>query len=185
MKELRIKKIFFVVILFLSMRSEAIAETVGSAIDKINQINLMRESLAASLDHTKEPITEQTFKNVCAPVGQSLMSWAKSQGHEVRQLSDKYRNPKNKAEGKALLAIEDFRKNKNLEFIAESRIVDGVAGTQIYRRINVQQNCLHCHGPVASLPQFIKIKYPTDLANGFKSGDLRGVYSIWIRKPSQ
>ena len=164
-----------------SICPSAMGETIGSAIDKINQINQMRESLAASLDHTKVPITEQTFKNVCAPVGQSLMSWAKSNGHEARQLSDKYRNPKNRAEGADLLALEEFRKNKNRQFISEARTVNGVAGTQIYRRIDVQQNCLHCHGTASSLPEFIKTKYPTDLANGFKPGDLRGIYAIWIR----
>jgi hypothetical protein len=185
MKKLTTKNVIIGALLIgaiFSISPRAMGESIGSAIDKINEINQMRESLAASLEHTKVPITEQTFKNVCAPVGKSLMDWAKSQGHEARQLSDKYRNPKNKAEGVDLQAIEEFRKNKARQVITEVRTVGGVAGTQIYRRIDVQQNCLHCHGPASSLPEFIKTKYPTDLANEFKAGDLRGVYSIWIRK---
>lgn len=141
----------------------------------------MRESLAASLSQQTEPITEQTFKNVCAPVGQTLMSWAKLHGHSAQQLSDKYRNPKNKAGNSDLRAIKEFRKNKNLQILTETRTVNGVAGTQIYRRIDVQKNCLHCHGAPSSLPEFIKTKYPYDLANGFETGDLRGIYSVWIR----
>lgn len=182
-----LKNIFFLKNTFLytiaaaAVCCHAKGETVGSAVDKINQINDMREGLAASLNHTKDPITEQTFKTVCAPVGQSLMSWAKAQGHDARQLSDKYRNPKNKAEGQALQALEEFRKNQSRQFISEARTVNGVAGTQIYRRIDVQQSCLHCHGQAATLPEFIKSKYPTDLANGFKTGDLRGIYSVWIK----
>ncbi len=173
--------IFGVTILFFFISHSASGETVGGAIDKINQINHMRESLAASLDPTKAPITEQTFKDVCAPVGQALMSWAKSQGHQARQMSDKYRNANNKADDKGLKAIGEFRKTPNRLFFIEERAVEGVSGTQIYRRIDVQQNCLHCHGSAASLPEFIKTKYPKDLANGFKVGDLRGVYSIWIK----
>ncbi len=168
--------------LILLISASAKGETVGQAIDKINEINQMRESLAATLDPTKEPITEQTFKNVCAPVGQSLMNWAKLHGHDARQRTDKYRNPKNRADSADLQAIAEFRKNKNRQFITEKRTINGVDGTQIFRRIDVQSSCLHCHGATARLPEFIKTKYPNDLAKEFKSGDLRGVYSVWIQK---
>lgn len=181
MKKSKWNHLFSIVLALQLFSPSSKGETVGQAIDKINQINQMRESLAEGLKSTKGPINEQTFKEVCVPVGQALMAWAKTEGHQVRQLTDKFRNPQNKADGLDLAAIKEFRINPARQVITEERATDGVAGIQIYRRIDVQANCLHCHGPADRRPVFIKTKYPKDLAHGFKPGDLRGIYSVWIK----
>ena len=62
----------------------------------------------------------------------------------------------------------------------QAETIDGQKGTRYYRRINVEASCLACHGGKDSRPQFIKDKYPQDLAYDFQVGDLRGMYSVFI-----
>ena len=56
----------------------------------------------------------------------------------------------------------------------------GNSRDRYYRRINVESSCLACHGGRNARPQFIKDKYPQDLAFDFNVGDLRGMYSVFI-----
>jgi hypothetical protein len=37
-----------------------------------------------------------------------------------------------------------------------------------------------CHGTKLSRPAFIKENYPNDKAFDFKSGDLRGMYAVFL-----
>lgn len=163
----------------------AMADSLGGAIDKIEEINAMRESLAATVDPSKSLITEMTFKNVCAPVGQAFVSWAQNGEHEAKQVSEKFRNVKNKATASELEVLEKFRSQPDQLFLIYKQKRNDKNGFQIFRRIDVKNSCLHCHGPESKLPDFIKKKYPNDLANNFKPGDLRGAYSVWIKAGSK
>jgi phage gp36-like protein len=62
----------------------------------------------------------------------------------------------------------------------DSETIDSQQGTRYYRRINVESSCLACHGCKNARPQFVKDKYPQDLAFDFNVGDLRGMYSVFI-----
>lgn len=158
------------------------ANQLGPVLDKLEQINTMRESLASTIDSSQGDINEGTFKQVCAPVGQSIKTWAEAEKLKARQISDKYRNPNHKSDPKDSAILKELRKDPKRLYIVEAQEVDGIAGWQVYRRIDVQQGCLNCHGEASKRPEFIKTKYPQDLAYGFKIGDLRGAYSVWIQK---
>ena len=160
----------------------AVTSEVDQAFDKLMALNKMREGLAATLDGRKEPITEETFKQVCMPVGKALKEWATKAGYEASQVALKSRNPSNAltvADEPVFAKFAADPKRQRLEQVVES---GGRSGVQLYARIPVVAACLHCHGGEAARPEFIKEKYRADKAFGFKVGDLRGLYSVFLPK---
>ncbi len=147
--------------------------------DKMKSLNQMRESLAGTLDD-KSIITEETFNNVCRPVGKELMRWAQEKGYKAKQIALKNRNPQNHLVGKDIEVFREFEKQPELSEKTIDATVEGQSGALYYHRITVQSSCLHCHGSMSSRPDFIKAKYPQDKAYGFQAGDLRGLYRIFI-----
>lgn len=150
---------------------------------KLNSLTAMREGLASTLDGRDEPITEETFKAVCAPVGKSLKEWAAAKGYEARQVSTKFRNPVHaptELEAKILARFEKVKPGADAPAF-EPGEVKGQVGTFVFVPIRVTSSCLHCHGEKYKRPDFIKAKYPEDRAYGFAAGDLRGMYSVFTR----
>ena len=146
------------------------ADPAQDAIKQLQGFNLMRESLAGSIDPKKEPITPDTFKKTCMPVGLALKDWGKQKGYKVRQVSHKYRNPDHAPTADEQIALDRFLADKKLEHWQDDQ--------SIYVRIPMAQSCLHCHGEKSSRPDFIKKKYPKDRAFDFKPGELRGLYRV-------
>lgn len=140
---------------------------------EVKQMNEMRESLVGSLS---EPVTPETFKATCKPVGMRAKQVAKKNGWFFRQVSHKNRNPKNGPNPIESKALEEMSQNsKKTAFWRKDK-----AGHYYFHRITVQPKCLACHGPKERRPKFIKKKYPKDKAYGFKAGDLRGIYSVLV-----
>lgn len=105
----------------------------------------------------------------------------------IKRTSLKTRNPKNKPSEKELAILKkyeaDLIKGTGLEAIVET--TDG--NSQYYSPIIIESKCLMCHGTLDKelsrpIDSIIKIKYPEDLATGYKEGDLRGMWSISFRK---
>lgn len=138
-------------------------------------LNNYRESLAAAIDPTK-PVTKQTFKVTCMPVGKRIKKLAKK-GIIVKQVSHKNRNPKNSVPAEFESYYKEFLKNPKLDH----KLVMLDHKEYALKRITVQQSCLACHGDVAKRPMFIKKKYKNDKAHSFQAGDLRGIYIISTR----
>lgn len=175
------------IVLGLSGLAEAEAEVaapsqVDQAFAKLTAINTMREGLAATLDGRKEPITEETFKQVCMPAGKALKEWATKAGYEARQVAMKNRNPLNALTVADEPVFAKFAADSRLERFEQVVASGGRSGVQLYVRIPVVSACLHCHGSEVARPEFIKEKYKADKAFGFKVGDLRGLYSVFIPK---
>lgn len=78
------------------------------------------------------------------------------------------------------MAIAQFEQHPELMGFWQEETICGQKGTRYYRRIDVKASCLACHGAKGARPEFIKEKYPQDLAYNFKEGDLRGMYSVFI-----
>lgn len=147
--------------------------TPDAAHKKMLEFNQMREALASTLDGRSTEITEDVFKQTCGKVGKAIQAWSLENGVELRQASDKNRNPANAAVGDDLRAIELFRADPKLDRYMQ--------GKRLFVRIPVVQSCLHCHGDNKARPDFIRKRYPDDKAFDFKPGDVRGVYSISFR----
>ncbi len=156
-----------------------IPSDLHSAPQEIEKINLMRESLAATITNN-EKITAKTFKRVCKPAGMAAKKLSQASKWTLRQASHKYRNPANKATPAEMKAISIFKKHPDLTAFYSKGSQKGKDGSFYFRRINVQNSCLNCHGQKEKRPNFIKAKHPKDLAFDFKVGDLRGVYSLFL-----
>lgn len=173
------------ILLFISNPSLAIAQTdptqLAKAVAEIENLDAMRSGLASTLkDSTTEP-TVATFKEVCKPVGMKAKQLSKENGWQVKQIAKKYRNPAHKPDNlSAQMALAKFDRDSELMGFWDRETIAGESGTRYYRRINVEFSCLACHGSKNSRPQFVKDKYPQDLAYDFKIGDLRGMYSVFI-----
>jgi len=150
------------------------------AIDYLHTLSRTREALATTLNGKKTEITEQDFKAVCAPVGQSLKRWAEEKGYKARQVSLKNRNPQHAPNPTETAALAYFANNKKAKDKIEAVTEAGAEGHRVFARIDVTAACLHCHGDKNARPPFIVKKYPEDKAHSFAAGDLRGMYSVFI-----
>lgn len=154
---------------------------LSRAVEEIENLDAMRSGLAASLEGRTEEPTLQTMKEVCRPVGMRAMQLSQENGWQVKQIAKKYRNPTHAPDNlHAQIALARFEREPDLIGFWDRETIDGQSGTRYYRRINVEANCLVCHGAKDNRPQFVKDNYPQDLAYNFHVGDLRGMYSVFI-----
>lgn len=155
--------------------------TLAQAVEEIENLDAMRSGLASTLEGSTDPVTGDTFKQVCKPVGMRAMQLSKENGWQVKQISTKYRNPAHKPDGPhAIMALAKFKGDPDLGGFWDRETRDGQVGTRYYRRINVEASCLACHGAKGARPAFVQNKYPEDRAFDFNVGDLRGMYSVFI-----
>ncbi len=148
-------------------------------IQAVREVDAMRSALAQTLI-TDDEVDERTFAAVCRPVGARAKEIADENGWAFQQLAVQYRNPGNAPDSVARGAFDRFESDPSLDSLWIRTSVDGKQGRRYFRRITVEAPCLACHGPKSERPQFIVDNYPEDLAFGFETGDLRGLYSVWV-----
>ncbi|SFR77241.1 Tll0287-like domain-containing protein [Maribacter stanieri] len=106
---------------------------------------------------------------------------------KIKRVTDKPRNPKNKANELELEYIEYFKsKIKNKESF-EPILTSNNGTTNFYSPIVTNTMCLNCHGtPVTNIApkvsQIINDKYPYDKATGYTENEVRGIWSISFNK---
>lgn len=155
------------------------AQTSDDAWKKIDEVDNFRNSLAKTLK-ADQVITEDTFNTVCKPVGGKIKMISESTGWTFKQITHKNRNEKNGLDENVKDYYDSFLKDPKKMRESYRTELGGIPGTRYLQRITVQENCLFCHGQNEKRPQFIKDKYVNDKAYGFKAGDLRGVYSVFV-----
>ncbi len=171
--------------LFLWNPSIADAQTeptqLAKAVQEIEYLDTLRSGLASTLENSTEEPTIQTLKEVCKPVGMRAKQLSQENGWQVKQISSKYRNPAHTPDNlQSKRVLAKFEQNPELIGLWQRETFNDQNGVRYYRRINVEASCLACHGARDSRPQFVKESYPQDLAYNFKTGDLRGVYAVFI-----
>ncbi len=107
---------------------------------------------------------------------------AKDLGYEIRQVSERYRNPENAPDDFELEVLERFR---NSPQIGEEFAITSVAGEPVFRYLKpfiADQSCLQCHGDPADAPAFLKEIFPLDKdqAYGYEIGEIIGAASVRI-----
>lgn len=135
------------------------------------KINQDRETRAQGLLALKQ-ISAEHFKSVCQPVSQDIQALAKKYQLTILPVTEKFRNPLHQANAqdqKALITLKEQGQQKPL-------YIDRDQTT--YYATYTTSACLKCHGSAADIPEFIKNKYPQDLAFGYKPEDLRGAFRI-------
>ncbi len=114
-------------------------------------------------------------------------SVAKDTGWQVGRTSLKVRNPANHPSPWEKKVLEDFEARKQagadpktLEY-AEVVELNGQKVFRYMKAIPTAKVCLNCHGGDNVRPEVearIKSLYPTDMARGFKEGDIRGAFVV-------
>lgn len=146
---------------------------------KMKELNTMREVLASTLKN-KTDVTETDFKTVCMPVGKELQRWGQEKGYQAIQISHKNRNPKHAIPSDEKMIYQKFLENGDRIEASTAMVLNNQRGIVYHYRVDVSASCLACHGAKDLRPEFIKVKYPNDLAFDFKVGELRGLYSVFV-----
>ncbi|MCH7224663.1 DUF3365 domain-containing protein [Haloferula sp. A504] len=118
---------------------------------------------------------------VCSSKAGSLTARiAEEQGVEMKRLSDRPRNPGQRATGEDLAALESMRADPKPQ-VAWSD--DGSAVVRLPIVIN-NALCLKCHGGAndvdAETREALATLYPEDEATGYSMDDLRGIWRIEV-----
>jgi len=180
MRPLTTSSLFGIIATILVGSSEVYAKSpsrLSAVTTAVEEVNDLRIALAGALPAGAK-VDETTFAQVCKPVGARVQALAQEHGWTFIQMSDKFRNPKHKADTEAENALKAMRADPNLQGFWTTAKVGGKVNQRYFRRITVEPSCLACHGSSEARPAFIKAKYPDDRAFGFAAGDLRGVYSV-------
>ena len=111
-------------------------------------------------------------------IAADLPNWTDS-GLRFNNVSDRPRNPANRADSDEMRAIAWFRANpETKEFKQEIVGTDSTAYFHFTSPIWVEPYCLECHGPREKAPPTIRERY--DAGYDYQVGQLRGVLSIKI-----
>ena len=153
--------------------------------DKCKMIALelkhMREYLAETMAITNMEHNETTRMLMPAMAGNEIgKKFYNATGYQLRQVSSKYRNPKNKPDKFEENALAEFEKNENL---FEYKGIDKISGQKVLRYLiplYIEEACLKCHSAKETIPEFIKGNYPEDKATDYVFGDLRGAISVAV-----
>lgn len=156
------------------------SDALGKAVVAMDRLDAMRSGLAATFAQSGAPADLAAFGRVCKPVGMAMQQGAAANGWMARQVAVKFRNPANEADAEAVAQLQRFESDSALRAVILTTTMNGRPGVRYMRRITIESSCLLCHGDIASRPAFVTANYPQDRAFGFKVGDLRGAYSVFI-----
>lgn len=103
---------------------------------------------------------------------------------KIRRVSERNRNPNNKANAEELKYIEQFKADLATKIEFKPVVLEKGNQVQFYYPIPTNTMCLQCHGtqikPEVS-KQILKL-YPNDLAVGYNENEIRGIWSITFDK---
>ncbi|MRT17596.1 DUF3365 domain-containing protein [Vitellibacter sp. q18] len=152
-------------------RGMLIARTTKAELGKNLMGQIQKNGVIAALD----------FCNIQAlPITDSMATVYKA---HIKRVTDKPRNPQNRANAVETVHIETFK--KQVAAGEEPTPIVTTLGKQVdfYYPIVTNNMCLKCHGtPDKELESttLAKIKqlYPTDMATGYGENEVRGIWSI-------
>ncbi len=106
---------------------------------------------------------------------------------EIKRVSDKPRNPNNKASTSELEHINYFKNAIASGEKYDPIVVEGKEKINFYYPIVTNSMCLQCHGKIEANIQpevvnILKSKYPNDKATGYTTNEVRGIWSIVFDK---
>ncbi|WP_432821810.1 c-type heme family protein [Trichloromonas sp.] len=107
---------------------------------------------------------------------------AEDLGYSIRQISERYRNPKNAPDPSESVMLQQFYQDPSLE---ETYRVTYLDEEPIFRYLHpfiVEQSCLPCHDVPAEAPAFIHEMFPdkTEQSFHYRIGEVIGAVSVSI-----
>lgn len=126
------------------------------------------------------PVNDQTLgflpAHAMSRISQDYANWSDN-GYRFNNVSDRPRNPANKADRFEMAAMDFFRANPKIPNRMEAiRDEDGKGWFHYTAPIWIESYCLSCHGLKENAPASIRDAYPD--AYGYQLGELRGLMSI-------
>ena len=102
----------------------------------------------------------------------------------IKRVSDKNRNPNNKANEEELNYIAQFKADVVAQRESKPVVIEIGNQVQFYYPIPTNTMCLQCHGTQIKpdVQQQILKLYPNDLAVGYAENEVRGIWSITFEK---
>ncbi len=191
-KYLNRKVLFFIPIIFLVMLLFRIVYSYTDTVKQMNEFaykeaQVLEAYAMAHRDYYQKlyfdktiPLNSNTLKGLPAYSSYHInQKFSKANPFNIglRTVSDRARNPKNKADEDEMQAIEYFKEHpQKKEYFSQ----DDPNYYQYAAAMKIQNRCLKCHASKENAPQFIRNRY--DKAYGYKLGELRGILSIKIPK---
>ncbi len=114
-------------------------------------------------------------------------SMSQRHGAHIQRVTDRPRNPKNKAGEEALQVIAQYKKTLASGKKPKPVINEKADSIQFYAPIVTNSMCLKCHGQpekdinLSTLNKINKF-YPSDQAKGYGENEVRGVWNIIYKK---
>ena len=106
----------------------------------------------------------------------------------IKRVSDKNRNPNNKANTEELKYMEQFKLEVGQNVDVKPVVVEKDGKVHFYYPIITNAMCLQCHGTANEIQPEVAEKilklYPNDLAKGYKENQVRGIWSIEFNDPN-
>ncbi|MEW5727338.1 MAG: DUF3365 domain-containing protein [Pseudomonadota bacterium] len=150
------------------------AETLRNVLMSVRRV-YHREFIASGLE-VNDSTVGLLPAHAMNEVSRDLGNWDTS-GITVNNVSDRPRNPRQRADAVEMEAITHFRANPGEEVLFRPFTgLDGKAWYLYARPIVVEEYCLGCHGRPEDAPEAVRARY--DDAFGYQVGDLRGILSI-------
>ena len=105
---------------------------------------------------------------------------------DIKRVSDKNRNPDNKANDEELKYIAEFKKDASENEKSTPVVISKGDKVHFYYPILTNTMCLQCHGKTDEIKPEVAMKikslYPDDLATGYSENEVRGIWSIVFDK---
>ncbi len=114
---------------------------------------------------------------------------ARDKAVQVKRVSEKYRNPMDRPSPEESAILAGFQEQVDNGQPIPDPVLKPIDANTIayYQPIMVMDLCLNCHGKVGQEVKeehysVIKELYPEDRAVGYQNGDLRGMWTVYLKK---
>lgn len=156
-----------------------------------------RSAVAGLAEKLKALLGEELAKGgfegavqACSTSAQKVTrEFAAHSGVDIRRVTLKHRNPANAPDAWERNQLEQWetalKSGKPLPDEVFVQVdVNGVKTHRLMKPIVIQGMCLSCHGSATQIPDPVKKQiarsYSKDMATGYKTGELRGAFSVKI-----
>ncbi len=175
--------LLFILLYYRQQRAFVIEEAVERSRIIAFEAIRTREYLSDQLQVGGISLSEQRYglipvvasNRIGERVGQDL-------GYRVRQISDRYRNPRNAPDLYESRVLQRFYASPHLQEAFTITQLDGEPVFRYLQPFSVDQSCLECHGDPAAAPDYIKRLFPQekDQAYNYRIGEIIGAASVTI-----
>jgi PAS domain S-box-containing protein len=103
-------------------------------------------------------------------------------GYTIRQVSDRYRNPRNAPDPFESAVLQTFYEDPQRQELYTINLLEGERVFRYMQAFTADESCLECHGDPDAAPDYIKILFPEeeDPAYHYRIGEVIGAASVTI-----